>query len=90
MKKGLLVGAVLLLSVGCATTHVEWRQPGATQQDFARHKYICVQQARVSYFAYGNAFQVLAAQMDAEQQSQQLFNMCLEAHGWRGIVVPNK
>jgi hypothetical protein len=77
----LLIG---LASSGCVSTR--WVRDGATMQDFASDRYKCVQESRTSYSAWGRPGYVLAAQLSAQIQAEQLFALCMQASGWRAEV----
>ena len=76
-----VIGVVLLFALGCAGPLV-WTKPGGTQDEFARDRYVCAQEAKVPYSgAYVNPYYGTSAsgvQIDAT-----LFNACMEARGWR-------
>ena len=78
----LLLGAAVLLLSGCASSAPSWNRPGATAQDFAVDRYRCTQESRVGFSATGGLVWVAAANAAAENQSAQLFQQCMEAHGW--------
>lgn len=84
MRTWLLV--LVTLCLGCATY---WEKPGANEQDFAQDKYRCSQESERSWMAWGNEMQVMNAQMAAQNQANQMWTMCMEAHGWRKTKKSN-
>lgn len=70
-----------LIISSCATPHRVWDKPGATQEEFAKTNYMCLQQAQqqesnssINLYT-GNA-------TTSTQTNNTLFNACMNAHGW--------
>ena len=78
---------------GCSSPAIVWNKPGATQNEFNRDKYQCVQESRTSWSGGGTGsvgiFMMASAKSNAEKQSQEFFRMCMEANGYTGQEVSN-
>jgi hypothetical protein len=93
--KLLTISAALTLGVaaGCASpSPTLWTKPGANDDEFARDRYTCAQEAQVPYTrAYQNAYG--GAVNQGVKTDVGIFKICLEAHGrrqWaRGCCGPN-
>jgi len=76
---------VLVLLSGCAAERV-WVRAGATDADWKRDRYTCVQESRTAWGGGGTgvagAVAIDEARGDAQRQADELFAMCLEARGW--------
>lgn len=70
-----------ILALVACTPGPAWVKPGATQNDFAKDKYDCMQrsQQRVSK-AYVNAYG--GASTDKAVTNESLFNACMNSQGW--------
>lgn len=89
----LLLLLSLLLLAGCATGRLVWNhRSGVNDVDaFNRDRYVCVQESRTQAAGgfvgrYALLYQA-AAQIDAQNQANQLFALCMQAHGWVGSRV---
>jgi len=73
--------ATTLFLASCSSTPMHWYNPRATTADFERDKYTCLkesqqQQSSASFDQYGGAAdQHIETNVD-------LFNSCMNAHGW--------
>jgi hypothetical protein len=76
--------ALGLMASACATQPIRWTRDGASQQDFSADRYQCVQESRVQWNVQGGLLWIAAAQIDAQRQADQLFVLCMQAHGWTG------
>ena len=80
--KWLAIGLVLL--IGC-THHYNWTHPnGLSQEDFRRDNYQCLHENQPS-FAQSSNNETWNAYFKAQaaQQSRQMYQMCMEAKGYR-------
>ncbi len=69
-------------------TEKRWNKPEFTQQEFAKDKYECIQQAQqTEYRAIGSSgiFQPGSAS-GTNVTNQNLFKLCMEARGWKEIA----
>jgi hypothetical protein len=74
------------VAAGCAKPLYWYRPTGATREEAARDRYECTQQSRTPWSGGGTGQLGLAmmalASSQAEEQSKQLFVMCMQARGW--------
>ena len=81
MKKLSILFIGLLILSGCATTPMLWYKPGASQDEFSRVRYNCLQQAQQpASGAYVNAYAGSASSRVIT--NDQLFGACMNANGW--------
>jgi hypothetical protein len=82
----LAIFGIILFVSGCSTPQLVWNKSGSTIEDFRRDRYECTQQSRVSWSGGGTGdlglFMMLSSKSNAEKQSRELFNMCMEARGY--------
>ncbi len=85
MKKILLESFILIFLVGCATDKLIF-YPTKSGLNFNVDKYDCVQQSRTPWSGGGTGGVGLAmiaiASSRAQNESDELFKMCMEARGW--------
>jgi hypothetical protein len=81
MRSGTLtVLCVLLVVAGCSKR--VWVKSGATEQEFAEDRYICLQQAQQkTSSSYANAYGRSASTM--AYTDHMLFDACMNARGYR-------
>jgi hypothetical protein len=87
---------MVTLMLACAvmpvkTTQKVWSKPNFTQQEFAKDKYECIQQAQqTKYQAQGaTGYGILYEPGQASSEvvtNQNLFILCMEARGWSWIL----
>lgn len=79
MRTLFIILGVALIAVGCAKPN--WNKPGASQDEFGRDRYACLQssQQRVGA-ATVNKFGATAT--DEMQTNNTLFSSCMNARGW--------
>ena len=86
MKKILLI--LFLLLVGCSSNRTPvWNKPNATQDDYARDRYTCLQQSQqVSSSGYIAPNVLLGGYQGFSSSGVgtnfELFNACMNANGW--------
>lgn len=86
LRTGLLLGLLLLSS--CATpTPGLWTKLGATPEDFARDRYVCLQESRTSWQGQG-LIGMAVAQGHAQELANRLAHACMEARGYHFETVP--
>jgi len=82
MMRGVVLELVVVLLAGCAlvdigqATHREWSRDGATEQNLARDRLTCTQQAARLTPAGEPTISTAAAE-------SRRFIACMEAKGWR-------
>jgi hypothetical protein len=78
------VALTAVILAGCAiadigqATHREWSRDGATEQDLARDRRTCTQQAQRPTAAAGGEPTIATAAAESRR-----FIACMEAKGWR-------
>jgi hypothetical protein len=82
----LIATALLTLLAGCASPLI-YSRSGATQQDFARDRYACVQESRTESAVVRNPSHTLMFMAAAQHQADQLFRMCMEGRGYDVTVA---
>ncbi len=84
-KRLLILSSLFLQMTGCAQQLV-FDKLGVTNEEFSRDRYDCVQQSRTSWSGGGTGgvgiAMIISAQMHADDQSKDLFRMCMEARGY--------
>lgn len=91
MGKIAVIVVLMLVVIGCASHKIVWDKLGATQQEFRQDSYECTQQAQVYWYGGGTGgagiFMAASAKHQAEEQAQNMYNMCMEARGWESHEV---
>lgn len=91
ITKLIFLGGALLMLIGCSSQMYNYSKPGLRNDEFKRDKYVCVQQSQQSWSAGGSGaaggLMIMAAQADANNRQQALFNMCMEARGYTVSAV---
>lgn len=79
-----------MLLTSCAAERAAervWVRPGATNADWKRDRWECTRDSRTAWAGGGEGAAGTAAIAEAEggaqRQANDLFMMCMEAHGWR-------
>lgn len=81
-----LTGLVVLLLCSCATGAPSvWTKAGADEAQLARDRYACTQEARVRDVPPSESDRVYfyGSNKMAAQEANRLFQLCMEARGWR-------
>lgn len=79
-RRIILVLASVVACVGCATPK-QWAKDGATQDEFARDRYQCIQESKLPYSqAYVNPYYGGSSQ--GVRFDPTLFQACMEARGY--------
>lgn len=90
LMRVLFAVSLLFILVGCSGPRLTYSKPGLTTNEFNRDKYDCVRQSQTSWKAGGSGaaggMMIMAAQSDANNKSNQLFRMCMEARGYTAQV----
>jgi hypothetical protein len=77
----------------CTSAHVVWNHRSGTNdvERFAQDKYVCIQESRTQasgvYIGRGAMLAQAFAQIEAQEQANRLFTLCMEARGWSGQLV---
>jgi hypothetical protein len=88
MRRARFCGLVLVTVAACAPAvkHV-WMKPVGSQDEFARDRYTCLQEAKVPYSrSYINAYGG-GSRQDTRLDGTR-FDSCMEARGWRLVEQP--
>lgn len=84
----IVLNFVICLIFACGhSPKMAWYKPDATQSDFAKDKYVCMQESQqrrsvaVGGYCYGANCQPGVARSQVET-NYELFNACMQARGW--------
>ena len=82
---------LLLFLAGCETPNrFVWDKNGASQDDFSRYNYLCLQESQQRVSEVNGATQWLAGHAESKVVTNQtLFNACMNAHGWYLKLLEN-
>ncbi|HUL21523.1 MAG TPA: PDZ domain-containing protein [Thermodesulfobacteriota bacterium] len=83
MKRIMWVLLAVVVLGGCAAhPKLVWAKTDYAEEEFKRDNYQCTQESRTQWYGQG-AVGIAVASANAEKSSRNLYQMCMEGHGYR-------